>query len=187
MPVFVVLLIAGVVEISVLVVVGQAIGVLPTIGLLAASAVLGAWLLRREGRRTLQEFSEAARLRRPPERELSDGVLIVLGGLLILLPGLVGDVVGLLFLLPPTRAVLRRRLQRTAERRSRAMHERLRAQARAASAGTYRGRQAGTGTDDVIDGEVVSVTEDDEADGKSGGATHLPPPRSSGSEEPPRG
>ncbi|MDR7303482.1 FxsA family protein [Haloactinomyces albus] len=190
-PVFVVLLVAGVVEISVLVLVGQAIGVLPTIGLLVASAALGAWLLRREGRRALREFSESARLRRPPDRELSDGVLIVLGGLLILLPGLVGDVAGLLCLLPPTRAVLRRRLQRAAERRSQALQERLRhqaqahAQAQAASADSARDRRAASSTEDVIDGEVVSVTEDEETSDRSGEDPPLLPPQSRGTDEPP--
>lgn len=184
MPVFVVLLVAGVVEISVLVLVGQAIGALPTIGLLIASAVLGAWLLRREGRRTLREFSEAARLRRPPERELSDGVLIALGGILILLPGLIGDVVGLLCLLPPTRAMLRRRLQRAAERRARTMQEQMRAQAQAQPGwSAHHSRQASAGTDDdVIDGEVVSVEDDDEAGTGSGDGPNPLPPRSSGSD-----
>lgn len=179
MPVLVLILIAGVVEVSVLVLVGQAIGVLPTIGLLIAAAAVGSWLLRREGRRALQEFSEAARLRRPPAREISDGVLIAAGGILILIPGLVSDVAALLFLLPPTRAVLRGRMQRAAERRSAAMQEQMRAQGwPAAGTGQAHQQRRSSGGDDVVDGEVVSVTEDDDAtDSRESGSTELPPRR----------
>lgn len=169
LPILLLLLAVGVVEISVLVLVGNAVGVLPTIGLLIAGAVLGSWMLRREGRRAFEAFNEAARLRRPPEREVADGVLIVAGGLLIVLPGFVSDVLGLLCLLPPTRAFLRRRLQRGAERRAEQMQERMRAGANAGWVGGMPGARfpgagrSGAARDDgdVIDGEVVSVSEDD--------------------------
>ncbi|GAB3292916.1 FxsA family protein [Parasphingorhabdus pacifica] len=157
MPILVLLLVAGVLEISVLVTIGQHLGVLPTIGLLILGGVVGIWLLRREGRRTLQEFSEAARLRRPPTRELADGVLIAAGGVLIILPGVISDVLGLLCLFPPTRALVRKRVERSAERRSREAHDRMRVQAE------YLHRQQRTdGPGDVIDGEVVSVDDDGE-------------------------
>ncbi|WP_243794496.1 FxsA family protein [Saccharopolyspora gloriosae] len=168
MPILLLLLAIGVVEISVLVLVGNAVGVLPTIGLLIAAAALGSWLLRREGRRAFEAFNEAARLRRPPEREVADGVLIVGGGLLIVLPGFVSDVFGLLCLLPPTRAFLRRRLQRSAERRAEQMQQRMSANpgwaggmpgARFPGAGRPGAGHRDDG--DVIDGEVVSVSEDD--------------------------
>jgi UPF0716 family protein affecting phage T7 exclusion len=113
-PILLILLIAAVVEVAVLVAVGDAIGVLPTIGLLLLASLVGAWLLRHEGRRALHAFTEAARTRRPPHRELVDGVLIAAGGVLIVLPGFVSDVIALLLLLPPTRALLRRRLLRSA-------------------------------------------------------------------------
>lgn len=114
MPILLVLLIAAAVEVTVLVVVGDAIGVLPTIGLLLLASLVGAWLLRREGRRTLHAFTEAVRTRQPPHRELIDGVLIAAGGVLIVLPGFVSDVIALLVLLSPTRALLRRRMLRSA-------------------------------------------------------------------------
>ncbi|WP_433869281.1 FxsA family protein [Saccharopolyspora sp. CA-218241] len=193
MPILVMLLVAGVVEIGVLVGVGQAIGLLPTLGLLVLAAVLGTWLLRREGRRTLAEMRDAARARRPVDREMSDGVLIAAGGLLIILPGLVSDVAGLLFLFPPTRALVRKRMLRAAERRSKQMQDQLwlhgqRAQREGfgregfGQAGFGVPRQGGAtgspgatgssgsaaGRSDVIDGEVVSVTEDDESGSGSG-------------------
>lgn len=118
MPVLLILCLAAVVEIAVLVVVGDAIGVLPTIGLLVLASVVGALLLRREGSRTLAALREAMRTRRAPHRELADGVLIAAGGVFIMLPGFVSDALGLLCLLPPSRAMLRRRLMRTASRRA---------------------------------------------------------------------
>jgi UPF0716 protein FxsA len=75
-------------------------------------------LLRREGARTLAAFVEALRTRRPPHRELLDGMLIAAAGVLIVLPGFVSDVLGLLLLLPPTRALVRRRILRSASRRA---------------------------------------------------------------------
>jgi UPF0716 protein FxsA len=114
MPVLLVLLAVTIIELTVLVAVGHAIGVLPTIGLLILASVVGAALLRREGARTLRAFVEAVRSRRPPHQELLDGMLIATAGVLIVLPGFVSDVVGLLLLLPPTRALIRQRLLRSA-------------------------------------------------------------------------
>ena len=99
-----------VVEIWVIVQVGQAIGVLPTLVLLLADAVLGTWLFRREGRKAWQALREALNARRVPAKEVADGALVVVGGAFLLSPGFVTDAVGVLCLLPPTRAVLRRAL-----------------------------------------------------------------------------
>ena len=137
MPVLLVLLGATIVELTVLVAVGHAIGVLPTIGLLILASLIGAALLRHEGARTLRAFVEAVRTRRPPHRELLDGMLIAVAGVLIVLPGFVSDVLGLLLLLPPTRALVRRRMLRSAS---------LRTQARFAPGGT---------PGEVVEGEVV--------------------------------
>ncbi len=99
-----------IVEIWVIVQVGQAIGIVPTLVLLLADAVLGTWLFRREGRRAWNALREAIQAHRVPAREVADGALVVVGGALLLSPGFVTDGVGLLCLLPPTRAVLRRAL-----------------------------------------------------------------------------
>ncbi len=118
MPVLLVLLAATIVELAVLIAVGHAIGVLATIGLLILTSLVGAALLRHEGARTLRAFVEALRTRRPPHRELLDGMLITAAGILIILPGFVSDLLGLLLLLPPTRALVRRRILRSAARRT---------------------------------------------------------------------
>jgi UPF0716 protein FxsA len=116
MPILLILLVAAIVELVVLVMVGKAIGVLATIGLLILASLVGAALLRREGTRTLAAFREALRTRRPPHRELIDGMLIAAAGVFIVLPGFVSDILGLLLLLPPTRALVHRRMLRSAVR-----------------------------------------------------------------------
>jgi UPF0716 protein FxsA len=118
MPVLLVLLVATIVELTVLIAVGHAIGVLATIGLLILTSLVGAVLLRSEGARALGAFVEALRARRPPHRELLDGMLITAAGVLIILPGFVSDLLGLLLLLPPTRSLVRRRILRSASRRT---------------------------------------------------------------------
>lgn len=70
--------------------------------------MLGAWLLKREGMRTWNAFTTATSSGRLPAREVADGALVMFGGALLLTPGFLTDVLGLLCLLPPTRAVLRR-------------------------------------------------------------------------------
>ena len=94
-------------EIWVLIQVGQAIGGWQTLGLLVLDSILGAALLRHEGRRTWRAFRLALDERRLPAREVADGALVIIGGTLLLTPGFLSDIVGLLFLLPPSRAVLR--------------------------------------------------------------------------------
>ena len=77
MPILLILLAATVIELTVLIAVGHAIGVLATIGLLILSSLIGAILLRREGTRTLAAFIEAIRSCRAPHHELFDGIMIV--------------------------------------------------------------------------------------------------------------
>ena len=122
MPILLILLVAAIIELAVLVAVGKAIGVLATIGLLILASLVGVALLRYEGSRTLVAFREALRTRRPPHRELIDGMLIAAAGVFIVLPGFVSDVLGLLLLLPPTRALVRRRMLRSAVRHTVTSH-----------------------------------------------------------------
>ena len=100
-----------IVELYVIIEVGQLIGVLPTLALLLAISLLGATLLRYQGRGAWQRFNAALAERRFPGREVADGLLITIGGALLLTPGFLTDAVGLLLLLPPTRAVARRLLR----------------------------------------------------------------------------
>jgi len=104
-------------EVYVLVQVGQVIGAWWTILLLLLAGVVGGWLVRREGARAWRAFTEALRSGRPPARELADGILVLVGGTLMLTPGFLSDVVGVVLLLPVTRPVARRLLTRVVARR----------------------------------------------------------------------
>ena len=100
-------IVVPIVEIYVIIQVGQAIGALWTVLLLIADSIIGARLLR--GRAAgLGSFQDAMAAGRIPHREILDGVLIIIGGAFLLTPGFVTDIFGLLLLMPPTRAVLRR-------------------------------------------------------------------------------
>jgi UPF0716 protein FxsA len=100
-----------IVELYVIIQVGQAIGVWPTLALLLADALLGSLLLRHQGRGAWRRFNAALAERRFPGQEVLDGLLIVIGGTLLLAPGFLTDIVGLVLLIPPTRAIVRRLLR----------------------------------------------------------------------------
>jgi UPF0716 protein FxsA len=99
-------------EVVVFVLVAGWIGVGWTLLATLATSALGWALLARQGTRALTELRERARERRPSGRALGDAGLIAVGGLLMVLPGFLGDVVGLLCLLPPTRFLVRGALGR---------------------------------------------------------------------------
>ncbi len=103
-------IVVPILELWLIIEVGGLIGVLPTIALLLADSMLGALLLRHQGLGAWRRFNQAIGERRFPGREVADGLLIVVGATLLLTPGFLTDAVGLAFLLPPTRAVLRRLL-----------------------------------------------------------------------------
>src|SRR5213596_3054887 len=105
-------IIVPIAEIYVIIQVGQAIGVLWTIFLLIADSIIGARLLSWQGRRAWQRFQEAVAQGRVPHREVMDGVLIVVGGAFLLAPGFITDAIGLVLLIPPSRALVRRVLAR---------------------------------------------------------------------------
>ncbi|HEX2161654.1 MAG TPA: FxsA family protein [Thermoleophilaceae bacterium] len=103
-----VFIVVPIAELYVILQVGDAIGALPTIALLVADSLLGSMLLRSQGRSVWRQFNEAMRAGRMPHRELFDGIAVIFGGAFLITPGFLTDVVGLLLLIPPTRAVLRR-------------------------------------------------------------------------------
>ncbi|HEX6752081.1 MAG TPA: FxsA family protein [Solirubrobacterales bacterium] len=104
-------IVVPIVELYVIIQIGSLIGVWPTIALLLADALLGSLLLRYQGRGAWRRFNLALAERRFPGREVADGLLIAIGGTLLLTPGFVTDIVGLIFLVPPTRAIVRRLLR----------------------------------------------------------------------------
>jgi UPF0716 protein FxsA len=101
-----------VLEIYVIIQVGEAIGGWPTVALLLAESVLGAWIVRREGRRAWRALRETFSDGGMPDRELADAALVLVGGVLLLTPGFVTDFFGFVFVLPFTRPLVRRLLAR---------------------------------------------------------------------------
>jgi len=101
-----------VVEIYVLIRIGQTIGAWWTVLLLVADGFLGSWLMKREGGRAWAALTTALQSGRMPTRELADGALILVGGTLLLTPGFVSDICGLFCILPVTRPLARRGLTR---------------------------------------------------------------------------
>ncbi len=119
LPTLLLVLFVGVplLEVYVLVQVGQEIGAWWTILLLVLASIVGTWLVRREGRRAWEALTTALRTGRMPHRELADAALILVGGTLMLTPGFVSDAVGVLLILPFTRPVARRLLTRVVAQR----------------------------------------------------------------------
>ena len=155
-------LIVPVIEIYVIVQVGQEIGALPTIALLLIESAIGAWLVKREGRRAWGALKAAVGTGRLPSRELADAALVLVGGTLLLTPGFVTDVFGFFLILPVTRPLARRWLGWFTARRATA--------AVARSSGPRSGqrrpgapRPGGTGPGRTVQGEVLR--DDDEAPG----------------------
>ena len=130
-------------ELYVILKVGDAIGVLPTLALLVADSLLGSFLLRSQGRAVWRRFTEAMRAGRVPHREVLDGVFVIFGGAFLITPGFLTDVVGVVLLLPPTRALVRRIASR-----------RLAGRIAVGVAGAAGGRAASTRGNDV-DGTAV--------------------------------
>jgi UPF0716 protein FxsA len=116
MPLLLVLLfiVVPIAELAVIIQVGSLIGVWWTVALLLADSVLGSMLMRSQGRAAWRRFNAAVAEGRAPAREVLDGVLVIFGGALLLTPGFITDVFGLLFLFPPTRVLVRRLLIRRA-------------------------------------------------------------------------
>lgn len=100
-------LVLPIAELYVLVQVAGGIGVLNTIGLLIVVSVVGAWLCKREGLGLLRRIRLSLDRYELPGKELVDGALILFAGALLLTPGFLSDCLGILLLLPPTRAMAR--------------------------------------------------------------------------------
>jgi UPF0716 protein FxsA len=105
------------VELYVILRVGDAIGWEWTLLLLVADSVLGTLLFRSQGQSVWTRFNTALAEGRMPHREVLDGVLVIFGGAFLITPGFVTDIAGIVLLLPPTRAVIRRLVVRRIGRR----------------------------------------------------------------------
>ncbi|EIC27935.1 MULTISPECIES: FxsA family protein [Methylomicrobium] len=100
---FLFLLILPFAEIYLLLTVGGLIGAFPTIALVVFTAVLGAWLLRRQGFQTLRRFQENLAQGNVPTYEIIEGPILLVGAALLLTPGFITDLLGMICLIPPLR------------------------------------------------------------------------------------
>ena len=143
LPLILIFIVVPIAELAVVIQVGQEIGVAWTVAILVADSILGSILMRAQGRVAWRRFNEALQAGRVPAREVLDGGLVMFGGLLLLTPGFITDFLGLLLLIPPTRALVRALL---AKRLTQRMVVSMTAPRRP--------------PDDVIDGTAVDVEDD---------------------------
>jgi UPF0716 protein FxsA len=101
------LVIFPIIEIATLIAIGRVIGAGWTLLLVLATSVLGGWLLRHEGTRAWRVFRAEVESGRPPGNAATEGLLVFIGALFMLIPGFVSDVIGGLLIFPPTRRVTR--------------------------------------------------------------------------------
>jgi UPF0716 protein FxsA len=149
---FLTFLLMPVLEIYVIIQVGQLIGGWETAVLLLAESLLGAWIVRREGRRAWKALRETFGRGSMPDRELSEAALVLVGGVLLLAPGFVTDAFGFVLVLPFTRPAVRRLLARYVGRRFRLAEVRTEG---VFPAGTGGSAPAGPADGQVIKGQVI--------------------------------
>jgi UPF0716 protein FxsA len=140
------------VELYLLIAIGRVLGPVPTIGLVLLTGALGAWFARLEGARVIGRWQEAMARQELPKDGVVDGLLIFVGGLMLITPGILTDVVGLSMVMPSTRRVFARFVRAWFERQIAAG----RVQVYPPGSPSPRGRPGG-----VIDveGEVIEVVE----------------------------
>ena len=146
LPLVLIFIVVPIIELYVIIQVGEAIGVWWTIALLIADSLIGSWLMRSQGRSVWRRFQETVQAGRMPHREVADGVLVIFGGALLLTPGFVTDIFGLFLLLPPTRALVRRTL--------------LRRVTFGLVSGRYPQRPGGAGPDYDVEGTAVDTEQE---------------------------
>lgn len=110
MPIFLLLLVVPLVEIAAFIVVGGQIGVATTLLLTLVTAIIGTMLLRRQGLAIVQQIGRELEANRIPARQLADGAMIAIAGILLLTPGFVTDAVGFLLFVPAFRAFVWRQI-----------------------------------------------------------------------------
>lgn len=112
MPLLIAIILYPFIEIAGFIIVGRAIGLFPTLGLIMLTAVIGAILLRIQGFSVLQRLNQDVRDGGNPGRDLVHGGMIVLAGILLLIPGFVSDICGFLLFVPPFRDFVWKRMSR---------------------------------------------------------------------------
>ncbi len=175
-------LLVPIAELYVIVQVAGSLGVLETIAVLIGISVLGAWLVKREGLGIVARVQREVGSGRLPTDSVVDGFLVLFAGALLMTPGFLTDLMGILLLLPPTRAVIRVAALRWFRRRAAAAVASGVAGSGSATSSrffVYDLRTTGNARPDVIDADVIDgeVIDVDPSD-------RTPPGRG---DDPPRG
>lgn len=123
-----------------------AIGFFNTLGVMIVIGAIGSWLVKREGMRVWQKFNVAVGQGKVPTKEIIDGVLILGAGALLLTPGFLSDIFGLLMLFPPTRVIFRGFLMRRAGKKG-----------RFATQIFHKPNNGHMGSRDFIDGDITEI------------------------------
>ena len=113
---FLLFVLVPILELVLLIRIGQVVGVLPTVGLVLLTGAAGAWLARAEGVRVFFRFQSELAGGQLPGQALFDGLCVLVGGALLLTPGVLTDLVGFSLLVPLTRRWIQRRVRRRLER-----------------------------------------------------------------------
>jgi UPF0716 protein FxsA len=106
---FIIFIVTPLLELYILIEVGSAIGALPTILLTIFTAALGAFFMKHQGVQVVKQAQLSITQGIAPQQQVVEGVLVFMGGLMLLLPGLVTDLIGFLLLVPPIRAHIAKR------------------------------------------------------------------------------
>lgn len=151
---FVLFILGPILELVVIIQVGQILGLWPTVALLVGLSLLGAVLVKREGLKAWWRFNHTVQAGRVPAVEVVDGALVLLGGALLVTPGFLTDALGFVLIVPVTRSMVRRFLRK----RTRLLM--VGAAGPGARRGTEGRRPSGSDSD-VVDVEVVRVERDE--------------------------
>lgn len=94
-------------EIGLLILSGKTLGLIPTVLLIISTGVLGAWLAKKQGLRTIQQAQFQIQRGQMPGDMIIDGLSILVGGVVLLTPGFITDAIGFILLFPRTRSLIK--------------------------------------------------------------------------------
>jgi UPF0716 protein FxsA len=114
---FILFTLIPIIEVYLIIKTGQIIGPVPTILLLLAISAAGAWLVRAQGFQTMRSIQSELSQGRLPAGQLMDGAMVLVGGVLLLTPGFFTDLLGIFFLIPLTRSLIKQLIGRWLQQR----------------------------------------------------------------------
>jgi len=114
---FIALLCAPVIEIAVFLIAGKIFGIAETLIFIIGTGLIGGYLLKKQGFKAYKNVQEKLRLGQLPQDAILDGLCVLAGGILLILPGFLSDIAGVFMLFPPTKKVAKRLLLQSMQRK----------------------------------------------------------------------